>query len=243
MKTVISSDTLPLEAVAGQCLMVGFRGTEPPEGLLVLIAEGLAGGVILFKRNLKEPAQVRRLCQSLQAAASESPGSVPLWISVDQEGGRVARLSDPFTVPPAAAELAHGGEEHEPARPALGHGPVAERQASMEHNAAAMKAVVPMVKGEVPYDAKRAELAMRILATSTHGFIGLFPAGTEGEKSTAAPSVWKERARFEAAVAKFEADAVAAIEAAPKGLDAFRAAFGKAAKNCGACHKAFRVKK
>ena len=110
-KTTYSPDSLPLEAVAGHCLMVGFSGAEPPEALLGRIARGLVGGVILFKRNLKEPAQVRRLCQSLQEAAASSPGAVPLWISVDQEGGRVVRLSAPFTVPPPARQLAEGGEE------------------------------------------------------------------------------------------------------------------------------------
>jgi beta-N-acetylhexosaminidase len=49
------------------------------------------GGVILFSRNVKEPAQVADLSRQLKAAA---PG--PLLLCVDQEGGRVQRLRAPF---------------------------------------------------------------------------------------------------------------------------------------------------
>ena len=109
--TPLSPVELPLEVVAGQCLMVGFPGTEPPEEFLAWIAKGHVGGVILFEQNVGEPAQVRSLCRELQAAAAEAPGALPLWIAVDQEGGWVVRLSEPFTVPPPAEELAQGGEE------------------------------------------------------------------------------------------------------------------------------------
>lgn len=105
-----SAKTLPLEAAVGQCLMVGFPGPEPPEDLLGWTSAGLVGGVILFKQNLLEPAQVRSLCRQLQEAAAQGPGGVPLWLSVDQEGGWVVRLEAPFTVPPPAGELAQGGE-------------------------------------------------------------------------------------------------------------------------------------
>jgi beta-N-acetylhexosaminidase len=107
----LSASELPLEAAVGQCLMVGFPGTEPPEDLLGWIARGQLGGIVLFTQNVGEPAQVRRLCEQLQEAAAESPGAVPLMISVDQEGGWVARLSDPFTVPPLAGELAIEGHQ------------------------------------------------------------------------------------------------------------------------------------
>jgi beta-N-acetylhexosaminidase len=46
--------------------------------------------VILFGRNVVDPAQVAELCRTLKAAA---PG--PLLICIDQEGGRVQRLRAP----------------------------------------------------------------------------------------------------------------------------------------------------
>lgn len=108
---VPEAQSLSLEAAVGQCLMVGFPGIEPPEEFLGWLSRGMVGGVILFEQNLGEPAQVRGLCRTLKEAARQAPGGAPLWIAVDQEGGWVVRLTEPFTVPPAAGELALGGPE------------------------------------------------------------------------------------------------------------------------------------
>ena len=64
------------------------------------------GGVIFFSRNIQEPEQVAELSHDSQALA----GELPLWVSVDQEGGRVARLKDPFTVWPPMATLGRSGD-------------------------------------------------------------------------------------------------------------------------------------
>jgi beta-N-acetylhexosaminidase len=75
-----------LEALAARCLVLGFDGLELTEDARRLVAAG-AGGVILFRRNVDSAEQVRALTDAVRAAA---PGAVIL--SVDQEGGRVARL-------------------------------------------------------------------------------------------------------------------------------------------------------
>jgi beta-N-acetylhexosaminidase len=61
-----------------------------------MIRELHIGGVILFSRNISTPDQVRGLCTSVQEYA-QSCGEPPLFISIDQEGGVVARLKRPFT--------------------------------------------------------------------------------------------------------------------------------------------------
>jgi beta-N-acetylhexosaminidase len=68
-----------------------------------------AGGVILFKRNFQDPYQLAELCRRLQTTALEVQ-SLPLFISIDQEGGRVLRLGPPFTQLPAPADLGAGGD-------------------------------------------------------------------------------------------------------------------------------------
>ena len=65
------------------------------------------GGVIFFSRNIEEPEQVAELSHDVQSLATD----VPLWVSVDQEGGRVARLKAPFTVWPPMALLGRSGDE------------------------------------------------------------------------------------------------------------------------------------
>ena len=85
-----------LEQMAGQRLMVGFEGTELNEDLKFLIDTVKVGGIILFTRNLVNPEQIRDLCSSVQKYA-RSLGQPPLFIAIDQEGGQVARLKEPFT--------------------------------------------------------------------------------------------------------------------------------------------------
>jgi len=65
------------------------------------------GGVIFFSRNIEAPEQVAELSYDVQSLATE----LPLWVSVDQEGGRVARLKAPFTVWPPMATLGRSGDE------------------------------------------------------------------------------------------------------------------------------------
>ena len=72
----------------GRLAIVGFAGHSVPDGLRRLAAEFDLGGVIYFARNIVDPAQVAELSRESAALARDWP----LWISVDQEGGRVARL-------------------------------------------------------------------------------------------------------------------------------------------------------
>ena len=76
--------------------MVGFNGTLLNEDLKFLIDRLKVGGIILFAANLQTPDQIRDLCQGAQEYARYS-GQPPLFIAIDQEGGQVARLKEPFT--------------------------------------------------------------------------------------------------------------------------------------------------
>ena len=84
-------DAWPEERSAGQRLMAGFHGTRFDTALERLIVRLGVGGLILFKRNVESPAQLRELCRAAQDCARGN-GQPPLIISIDQEGGAVARL-------------------------------------------------------------------------------------------------------------------------------------------------------
>lgn len=111
-----------LEVMAGQMIMAGFRGTgEEPlhEDLAFLledISKGRVGGVILFDRdaltkdtarNIVSVKQARRLTDMLQRRAS-----IPLFVGVDQEGGRVRRFKEEHGVPatPSPRVMGEGTE-------------------------------------------------------------------------------------------------------------------------------------
>lgn len=65
--------------------------TLPPE-LAQMITDTSLGSVILFADNLQNQQQITQLTHDLQRAANASAVGTPLFISVDQEGGRVVRL-------------------------------------------------------------------------------------------------------------------------------------------------------
>lgn len=89
---------------AGPLFMVGLPGPRLDHAARELVRGLQVGGVILFARNLENPRQVWELTQTLQKEALAA-GGLPLLIAVDQEGGPVQRLKEPFTRIPAAREL------------------------------------------------------------------------------------------------------------------------------------------
>jgi len=95
-KETMETNSFSNEQLAGQRLMVGFDGIGLNADLKFLIANVKAGGIILFARNLQTPDQIKDLCLAVQEYA-RSCGQPPLFIAIDQEGGQVARLKDPFT--------------------------------------------------------------------------------------------------------------------------------------------------
>jgi len=78
-------------------LIAGFDGTYINPDLERLIVDRRIGGLILFERNFENLDQLISLITELQSLALSCPASVPLFISVDQEGGRVSRLKAPFS--------------------------------------------------------------------------------------------------------------------------------------------------
>lgn len=91
----------------GQQIIIGLQGLTLSQDEAKFIVDNNIGGVILFKRNIESPEQVRNLCAEIQALRHRMPNKAPLFISIDMEGGRVHRLKAPFTQWPA---LAHVGK-------------------------------------------------------------------------------------------------------------------------------------
>ena len=85
----------------GQKLAVGFPGTEVPQALRELVAEYKIGNIILFEENIRDAAQLRRLCGELRTLIATHTGLPPL-ISIDQEGGVVSRLKGDCALAPSA---------------------------------------------------------------------------------------------------------------------------------------------
>lgn len=93
-------DLTELNRKIGRIFMTGIPSPLLDQDTEALICDYNPAGVIIFSRNIEDPLQLARLCHGLQAAAMKYHG-VPLFISIDQEGGRVARLKEPFTTFPS----------------------------------------------------------------------------------------------------------------------------------------------
>lgn len=81
-------------------VMVDLPGTELTAEDRVRLQHPATGGVILFTRNFSSPQQVYRLICDIHELRSPH-----LLIAVDQEGGRVQRFRDGFTLLPPAASI------------------------------------------------------------------------------------------------------------------------------------------
>lgn len=77
---------------------MGVAGTSLTKEEKDFIVEYNIGGIVLFARNVTGgPEQVASLCKEIQALRHLMADKVPLFIGIDMEGGRVARLKAPFT--------------------------------------------------------------------------------------------------------------------------------------------------
>ncbi|BBI34846.1 beta-N-acetylhexosaminidase [Cohnella abietis] len=92
-----SFEHLSLKEKIGQLFMCGYNELEPSKDILNLINDYSIGGIIYFRRNVRDAAQVKKLSAKLQQASTH-----PMFIAIDQEGGMVVRLEEGVTVMPGA---------------------------------------------------------------------------------------------------------------------------------------------
>ncbi len=85
---------MSLDEKIGQLVIVGIDGYTTDEHARQMIEEYNVGGFILFKSNIKSSHQMLELLNSLKSINQAS--KVPLFLSVDEEGGRVSRLPGEF---------------------------------------------------------------------------------------------------------------------------------------------------
>lgn len=97
-------DKLTIKEKIGQISMYGIDTTEITEDTINLIKEYRVGNIILFARNVESPEQLFKLTQDLQKLAMEEFG-IPMFISIDQEGGMVTRIFEGSTFFPGAMTI------------------------------------------------------------------------------------------------------------------------------------------
>lgn len=93
----VSISAMSLEEKIGQLIIAGIDGTSVQELDKSLITDYHVGGFILYANNLVTRQQTHSLVSDLKEINKWN--KLPLFISVDQEGGRISRLPEVENTP------------------------------------------------------------------------------------------------------------------------------------------------
>jgi len=124
---------------------------------------------------------------------------------------------------------------------ASGADAIKERRALMKENGEATKPIVPMLKGQAPFDLATVQKALKTYANAAEKMPGLFPPDSQTGDTHALPAIWTDTADFDARFKKLGADSAAAL-ATVTDAASFRATMPNFYKNCGGCHEKYRAK-
>ena len=120
-------------------------------------------------------------------------------------------------------------------------GPIEARQACMKANGKMMGVLVPIIKGEKPYDKAAVDGAIAATEAACTGWDGWFGDDTKpggAVETWAKAEVWTDRATFDAAGAAY-VKALGDVKASADEAS-FKAAFPALGKSCQDCHEKFR---
>ena len=97
-------NSLSLQEKIGQMMMVGFNGTHINDRVKDLVLKYKVGGFILYRKNFNTYEEMLGLIKNLKKLNESN--KVPLFIAIDQEGGRVNRMPKEFKNLPSANKIA-----------------------------------------------------------------------------------------------------------------------------------------
>ncbi|SFM21285.1 beta-N-acetylhexosaminidase [Gracilibacillus orientalis] len=95
-------DSMTIPEKIGQLMMIGLEGTTIDQQATNYIKENKVGGFILFKRNIENTQQTVDLINDLKQA---NDNQIPLFLGVDEEGGRVTRLPEEIIATPTSQTI------------------------------------------------------------------------------------------------------------------------------------------
>ncbi len=87
---------MTLSEKIGQMLMLGVPDKIITKDTALIINNYMPGGIILFGYNLGSTKEIKKYIEDMQQTAVKKY-NIPLFISIDQEGGRVKRITDGVT--------------------------------------------------------------------------------------------------------------------------------------------------
>lgn len=99
-QAVTHTDSVSLDVMIGQMILTGigdFSYLPKDAEILAEIAAGKVGGVIFFEKNINEKQPEKQLKRSIEMLNAQAV--IPLFVSIDEEGGLVNRLKPKYGFP------------------------------------------------------------------------------------------------------------------------------------------------
>ncbi len=96
---------MSLEEKIGQLFIAGTGGRVIGPLPKAHISKRYVGGFVLYEKNILNPTQVAALITELQLLSKQTPNGIPLFIAIDQEGGKVSRFKKGATILPGNMAL------------------------------------------------------------------------------------------------------------------------------------------
>ena len=103
-------DSMTLQERVGQLVIVGFDGYTADDSIKTMIQSYKVGGVILFGRNVENAEQLITLNNTLKNI--NSGNKIPLFISIDEEGGKVSRMPKEIRKLPTNKTIGEANDEN-----------------------------------------------------------------------------------------------------------------------------------
>ncbi|WP_077368096.1 beta-N-acetylhexosaminidase [Anaerosalibacter sp. Marseille-P3206] len=103
-------EKMTIDEKIGQLVLVGLDGVELDDKTVELIESYYVGGFILFKKNINSVSQLVELTNSIKSINSKN--TIPMFIGVDEEGGRVSRIPKEIIKTPKARDIGLIDDEH-----------------------------------------------------------------------------------------------------------------------------------
>lgn len=101
-------ESMSLDEKIGQLFIVGFEGEEINDEIVDLVKNQKVGGLIYFSRNIIDSKQIINLNNEIKAMEKD----IPLFISVDEEGGLVSRVPEEFVKLPSSGYIGQFNDEN-----------------------------------------------------------------------------------------------------------------------------------
>ena len=124
---------------------------------------------------------------------------------------------------------------------ATGADAIKERREFMKIDGEVSKPIVPMLKGQAPFDLALVQKALKTYVNAASKSPTLFPPDSKTGDTNALPAIWDNMDDVKARFAKLGKDVDAAL-ATVKDDASFKAVMPDFFKNCGGCHEKYRAK-